>query len=258
MTDFRLVIDSSGDFASVALFRGTKRIASAESDRTKKHAQTLLPLIDRVLVQGGRTIAEQIGATAEGTVNLATFAIKPSQLAAIYVCVGPGSFTGVRVAVATAKGLAYPHRIPLYAFRSGLLHLCAYAVAQEGKDWASRIACAVPAGRGELYYTLFAVHDDVAGASSAAASVEHPKAERPWSVLEAGLIPEVGFVERAEAEGWKIVREPQFVPHVKHFFKLPHRVTEAADLGGVWQADVRTVVPEYYRKAQAEELYGKA
>lgn len=237
MTDYRLVLDSSGDFASVALFRGIKRIASAESDRTKKHAQTLLPLIDRVLVQGGRTIAEQIGAPAEGLANLSTFAIKPSQLAAIYVCVGPGSFTGVRVAVATAKGLAYPHRIPIYGFRSGLLHLCAYAAGRSEDAWDPLIACAAPAGRGEVYYTLFGMHGHA---------------------LEAGLIPESNFLERAAVSGWKIVREPQFTPHVKHFFSISHRMTSAEDLGGVWLADVRTIAPEYYRKAQAEELYGKA
>jgi tRNA threonylcarbamoyl adenosine modification protein YeaZ len=52
-----------------------------------------------------------------------------SSLQAIAIGVGPGSYTGIRVAAAVAKGLAFPHQVPLI----GLCSLSGFIIAQEGK-----------------------------------------------------------------------------------------------------------------------------
>lgn len=86
-----LAIDSSTEIASLALRTGEK-LLTLEEGQQKAHAKVLLPLIDNLLSQA---------------------ALRISQLDAIVFGRGPGSFTGLRVACSLAKGLAYPHDIPL-------------------------------------------------------------------------------------------------------------------------------------------------
>ncbi|MCD8067885.1 MAG: tRNA (adenosine(37)-N6)-threonylcarbamoyltransferase complex dimerization subunit type 1 TsaB [Lachnospiraceae bacterium] len=80
-----LAIDSSGLVATVALLEDEDLIAEYTVHYKKTHSQTLLPMLDEI-----RTMAE---------LDLKT-------IDAIAVASGPGSFTGLRIGSATAKGLA--------------------------------------------------------------------------------------------------------------------------------------------------------
>lgn len=80
-----LAIDSSGMVASVAVLTDTKLLGEYTINYKKTHSQTLLPMIDRV-------------------VSFLEMDLK--EVDAIAVTTGPGSFTGLRIGVATAKGLA--------------------------------------------------------------------------------------------------------------------------------------------------------
>lgn len=82
---------------------------------------------------------------------LASVALDPRMLAAIAVGRGPGSFTGVRIGVATAKGLAHGMGIPLAGF--GTLDAVAVAARAEGL-----VGVLGDAMRGEVYPALFRVH----------------------------------------------------------------------------------------------------
>ena len=84
-----LSVDSSAVTASVALTDGKKVIKSEFINAGLTHSETLLPMIKRVM--GDHKI---------------------SDLDAIAVTAGPGSFTGVRIGVATVKGLAFNDNIP--------------------------------------------------------------------------------------------------------------------------------------------------
>lgn len=89
-----------------------------------RHAETLMPAVDFALRSAGLGIAEVGGIVVGG---------------------GPGSFTGVRIAGATAKGLVRALDVPFYAY-SGLLALAATLGA------GSRPVCALfDARRGEVY-----------------------------------------------------------------------------------------------------------
>ena len=83
---------------------------------------------------------------------LESVGITPSALAAVAVGRGPGSFTGVRIGAATAKGLAHGLGVPLVGF--GTLDAVAYAAT----DAEGLVGVLGDAMRGEVYPALFRVH----------------------------------------------------------------------------------------------------
>lgn len=101
---FYLALDTSGPSGYVAVGRGSRVLARARLDRTGQHASRLVPAVE--------------GTLAEAGVDLGA-------LAGVVVGEGPGSFTGVRVAAATAKGIARALEVPLW----GVSSLAAGAVA---------------------------------------------------------------------------------------------------------------------------------
>jgi tRNA threonylcarbamoyladenosine biosynthesis protein TsaB len=89
---FILNIDTSTQQASVSLSENGNCIRLLASKEQKEHASFIQPAIDKILKEQN---------------------IPPKDLAAIAVTEGPGSYTGLRVGMATAKGLCYALNIPL-------------------------------------------------------------------------------------------------------------------------------------------------
>ena len=87
-----LAIDSSSLVASVALVDENTVIAEYTMNLKKTHSQTLLPMINEIFKMTG---------------------IDKKSLSAIAVTQGPGSFTGLRIGAATAKGLALALDLPI-------------------------------------------------------------------------------------------------------------------------------------------------
>ena len=86
-----LALDSSGLVASAAIVEDDVLIAEYTTDYKKTHSQTLLPMLDEI----------------RQMIDLDLHTID-----AIAISAGPGSFTGVRIGVATVKGLAFEKNIP--------------------------------------------------------------------------------------------------------------------------------------------------
>lgn len=125
-----LSVDSSAVTASVALTDGDKVIKTEFVNSGLTHSETLLPMISDVM-QG----------------------YSYNQLDAIAITSGPGSFTGVRIGVATVKGLAFNSNIPCYGVST--LEAIAYNFTDE-----NTIVCAVmDARRMQFYNALFEVKD---------------------------------------------------------------------------------------------------
>jgi tRNA threonylcarbamoyladenosine biosynthesis protein TsaB len=116
-----LLIDTCGETAGVALSAGEQVVASEDLTRGSASAE-IISAVRRLLGRVGRRLAE---------------------LDAVGVVSGPGSFTGMRTGLATAKGLCEAAGLPL-ATVSRLEVLADAASLQEG-------IVALDAGRGELY-----------------------------------------------------------------------------------------------------------
>ncbi len=89
-----LYIETATDVCSVALSRGAEVIGLKEEAGGNNHAKHLLPFVDEVLKQAEVSMKEING---------------------VAVSIGPGSYTGLRIGVSTAKGIAYTAGIPVMA-----------------------------------------------------------------------------------------------------------------------------------------------
>lgn len=123
-----LLIETSTALCSVALeIDGT--VVSYREDDTRQHASLTAPFVQEVLEEKG---------------------LRAKDCDAVCVSMGPGSFTGLRVGVSTAKGLCFGAGIPLLA--TGSLDILA-AMARPG-DW-KYIVPMIDARRMEVYTTVY-------------------------------------------------------------------------------------------------------
>ena len=130
-----LYIETATDVCSVALSRGAEIIGLKEEAGGNNHAKNLLPFVDEVLKQGGCTVRDLNGVT---------------------VSIGPGSYTGLRIGVSTAKGIAYTAGIPVMAV-STLESIAqgAKTLWMESSDGQPHIVPMIDARRMEVFTTHY-------------------------------------------------------------------------------------------------------
>lgn len=92
-----LHIDTATEICSVALSEGPQILAVCESSDGNSHSKNLLPFVDQLMKQNQRQLKELDG---------------------VVVSIGPGSYTGLRIGVSTAKGIAYSLQIPAIAINT--------------------------------------------------------------------------------------------------------------------------------------------
>jgi tRNA threonylcarbamoyl adenosine modification protein YeaZ len=164
-----LAIDTSAAQCAVALLDG--EAVSMRAPMERGHAEALFPMIDAVLARAGAAYAD---------------------LARIAVCTGPGSFTGLRVGVAAARGLALALGVPAI----GVSRFEALAAEAGGP-----VAVCLAGGGSSVYLQLFEADGRQAGAprllGAGALAAAIPAGIRrfagdgaPRIAGEAGLLPE--------------------------------------------------------------------
>lgn len=122
-----LALDTTTPTASAAVWNDGALLGQY-TIQTNTHSTTILPMIESLMANLNLTVPE---------------------LDAMAVSAGPGSFTGVRIGVATIKGLAFSHRIPCIGI-SSLVVLAWNLIGYKG------ILCPViNARRGHVYSALF-------------------------------------------------------------------------------------------------------
>ena len=129
-----LHIETATEICSVALSRGKQLIALKEESKGLSHAEKLIPFIEE-LVKSNQ--------------------LQLSDINAVAVSIGPGSYTGLRIGASTAKGLCYALDIPVITIST--LKSIAIGAQQDRFDIEKPylIAPMIDARRMEVYTTLY-------------------------------------------------------------------------------------------------------
>lgn len=123
-----LALETSAKACSAAVTEGGQILASCYQNTGLTHSRTLMPMVESMLKNAELTVDD---------------------LGAVAVAVGPGSFTGLRIGVAAAKGLAFAAGLPA----AGVSTLEAMALGLSHMD--ALIVCAMDARRNQVYNALF-------------------------------------------------------------------------------------------------------
>lgn len=129
MSNKILAVDTATENCSVALLMGDEVISRCEY-APREHTTKILPMVDEVLAQGGITL-NQLDALAYGR--------------------GPGSFTGVRIGIGIAQGLAFGADLPMI----GVSTLAAMAQGTYRLHQAEHVMTAIDARMDEVYWGQF-------------------------------------------------------------------------------------------------------
>jgi tRNA threonylcarbamoyl adenosine modification protein YeaZ len=129
-----LALDTSMGACSAALLaaNGARNLVLREAPMARGHAEALIPMVAEVMQESGIAFAD---------------------LDLIATTVGPGSFTGVRIAIAAARGLALVTQAKLFGTDS--LSVMARLARDAGTVPSGPFAVAVDARRGMLYLGLY-------------------------------------------------------------------------------------------------------
>lgn len=194
---------------------------------------------------------------------LAQAGISAGDLAAVACGRGPGSFTGVRIAVATAKGLAHGLRVPLVGF--GTPDAVAHRIEQVGL-----IGVATDAMRGEVYPALFR-----RGSDGVLTRLSHDRVTTPeeaaaeWAALGedivvtgTGLRKHRSVFERALGTSAVFAEEPLWAPDGPSLVAAAWSCRDERSLRAIAEIDRREaferahpqlLLPIYTRLSDAEE-----
>ena len=223
-----LAVDTSTIVATAAVVSEEKLICETIVNYKKKHSEKLLPAIDHMLADAGLTIAEMDG-----------FAI----------VAGPGSFTGLRIGMATVKGFAQALDKPVVPVST--LEALAYNL-----PYASGVVCPIlDAQRAQVYTGIYRF--DAQGKMTQ---------DLPDSVMEVEEL--IGILENYADDVIYLLGDgvPRFyntiaekIPVIK---VLPHLSMNRASSAGMLAVqkalagetvDYKTVAPVYIRPSYAEE-----
>lgn len=227
-----LGLDSSGLVASVAVVEDGVLLAEYTTDYKKTHSQTLLPMLDEL-----RNMIE----------------LDMNTIDAVAVASGPGSFTGLRIGSATAKGLGLALDKPVVEVPT-----------LEGLAWnlwgTDRLVCPLmDARRNQVYTAAYEFQAEDEGF-------------RLLTVIGQMPIDIVEMIGKLNCLGREVIflgdGVPVYLPVIREHIRIPFRLAPAgcnrqraacvAALGAVYYTRGKTVEaaahqPEYLRKSQAEQ-----
>ena len=234
-----LALDSSGLVASAAVVEDDVLNAEYTTDYKKTHSQTLLPMLDEI----------------RQMIDLDLHTID-----AIAISAGPGSFTGLRIGAATAKGLGLALNLPLVEVPT----LEGLAFNLWGTD---KLVCPImDARRNQVYTGIYEF------CKAEAAEDENCEQQLVMHCVKEQCASPVGeLVDELNCLGREVIFLGDGVPvyrkQITEGMKVPfsfapaannrQRAASVASLGAIYYAQGKTVTaaehePEYLRKSQAE------
>jgi tRNA threonylcarbamoyladenosine biosynthesis protein TsaB len=221
MAESWLLIETSGRVGKVGLARGGSVVRTAELDASRRHARDLTAAVDAILK------AESLG---------------PRDLTGVMGSVGPGSYTGLRVGVMTAKALAYAtgcRLVPVGTFA---------AVAEQAPAEAHVLWVIADALQGQIYFQRF---ERTAGRLAPShGDVQIGPADEWLNGLPAGVWvsgPGVKVYADRIPQTCRLVPEADHEPSVAGVFAAGQRLTPAT------REELFALEPVYLRGSSAEE-----
>lgn len=226
-----LALDTATLVSSVALATADTLVAELTLQTKKTHSELLMPHVAQILEMAG---------------------IKKSELKAVAVSIGPGSFTGLRIGLATAKALAYALNIPIIGVPT--LAAIAFACPVPGV----LLAPMLDAQKGNIYQALYSwqngqlVEIETAKVISLFAALEELSAkEKPVVLL--GEAAQMYSREILQTGGNLVLAEPHvIISRAGSLAILSHKMLSR----GITH-DVMTLEPLYIRRSEAEVLWEK-
>lgn len=213
-----LAFDTSNQTLAVALLEDQELLAETTLTVKKNHSISLMPVIDFLVKQVG---------------------FEPCDLDRIAVAQGPGSYTGLRVAVATAKTLAYSLKIDLVGVSS--LQALAMPVT------SSKVVIPLIDARRDHAYVGFYQKGQALAKDSYASMDE--------IIERAKSYDDVIFVGEVAAFAEKIATD---FPEATYQATLPSAYEIGKLALSLPSADVDAFLPNYLKKVEAEENWLKA
>ncbi len=219
-----LALDTSAERGSLALFEGERLLAESWLDAGERHAASLLVSLDRLLASCARPLdsVEQIA-----------------------LSIGPGSFTGLRIGLASALGLAFGTARTLVPVPT----LAALAT-QSGVEPQVAVAPILDARRGEVYAGLYRADGQALGEDSCGSLADFLAslpADGPIAFLGGGVEPHQAAIRAS------LGARAQFLAPAAGVL----RASSVGRLGSRLAAQGLAVAPErvelrYLRRAEAE------
>jgi tRNA threonylcarbamoyladenosine biosynthesis protein TsaB len=236
-----LAVETSGRIGSVALAIGEKLLAETEFSGLMRHSSEIFPAICALLEDVHR---------------------KPADIEHVYVSIGPGSFTGLRIAVALAKTMHLANKTQIVAVDT--MDVIASNVSdylrQKNTD-VHRIATILDAKRSQFFVAAYEVHSSKSGnrryervlpdclmTASQFLGEFAGKPEPIWLLGEGLLYHKDAF----KCEGVDFLPEDYWSPHASRVHQLGRQMSLKGEF-----ADPLTLGPLYLRRPEAEEKWGQ-
>ena len=234
-----LSIDTSNEVCSLAVFEKEKLIAENSNKGIKQHSVVLMPMIKHTLDKKKISL-DEIGLLGCG--------------------IGPGSFTGVRIAIATVKAFSDAKKIPIVGINS--LEAQAYSVILEkGKDEDCKILSLIDAKNDNAYMAVYRVHNKKISTYKNPETIRLSNLNEYFTFQETLYI--VGDIESKIIEPImqaKFEKEKAQAREVKeyHYVKNPESLAKAIGIAVIDKynnglfGDSQSIHPMYLQKPQAE------
>jgi tRNA threonylcarbamoyladenosine biosynthesis protein TsaB len=177
-----LAIETSSPLGSIAVGRDGELLAERTHEGGDAHAEALFPLLDELLAEAG---------------------VKRQELQSIAVGVGPGSFTGLRVGIAFAEGIATGLGLPLV----GIPSLAGLAWSHPFPAGVELVAAVLDARRDELFFAVFdrqqrqCIEPELIASATAREHIERRCNGKTFAIAGKGLpadVPSQWFVPGAQ------------------------------------------------------------
>ena len=226
-----LAVETSGRAGSVAIGLGTHLSEEKTFFGNMRHSVELFETIVALLKKIGKI---------------------PSQIEQIYISVGPGSFTGIRIAVTLAKTMALANNVRIVAVNTMDALAKNVPANTDNADFADikRIAVILDAKRGQFFTAVFEKQHNhwqkIAPDSLMCASdfIERYGSEPIW-LLGEGLLY---YADSFRTKNIKILEKNYWHATAANVYKLGSELAEQGKF-----ADAETLVPYYLRRTEAEE-----